>query len=242
MRGFCLRFMSTSVNQQSAQPLCCAMDKAWTLGFHEGRWVGSWSGPETLSLSLIIVSEWHLPFLILQLNFFFFWHLIFLTYFSLSEDTSETVSHPLQENQRDSRAANHLCVQKPEQWLPRLLLQRRFRWEKSLLPGSIFLKQYWNLLWNQSKQMLDFILDIARSCFFISWGTKLQSKQSVSEIKHPHCTPCICLHTQLTTTTRHEHTAKVWFMTVRHGETDPLTPPNTPVRKPVWNMPKFQVI
>lgn len=47
------------------------MDKAWAPGFHEGHWVGSWSGPETLSFSLILVSEWHLPFLILQFNFCF---------------------------------------------------------------------------------------------------------------------------------------------------------------------------
>lgn len=54
--------------------------------------------------------------------------------------------------------------------------------------------------------------------------------------------PMQLLINQTNNYSRHEHTAKVWPVTVCHRETALETPLNTLVRKPVWNMPKFQVI
>lgn len=78
-------FISTCLNQQSAQPLCCAMNKALALGFHEVHWMDSWFGPDTLPLSLITVCEWHFPF---DPSAQLFLHLFLLTYFSLTQDIS----------------------------------------------------------------------------------------------------------------------------------------------------------
>lgn len=167
------------------------------LGFIRCRgWAADFG--QTGSLFSWLVSEWHFH-LALQLS-----SLCTCSsslHFSLTQDVSETVTHPLQENQREGQQSSNLvCAQRVEQKLSQLLFQPGFHQKKSLRPGSIFQRQYWNLLGNQSKQMLGFILDIARSWFFISWDIKSESMQSVSDIKHPHCIPCSCIQTQPTST------------------------------------------
>lgn len=42
-------FISTCLNQQSTWPLCCAMNRAWVLGFHKEHWVEGWPVLDTFS-------------------------------------------------------------------------------------------------------------------------------------------------------------------------------------------------
>lgn len=74
------------------------------------RWVVRWLGPDTLPLSLIIVSERQFPF---DPSAPFFLHLFLLTYASLPQGISETVSHPLQEKEKEGEQSckPRLCTE-----------------------------------------------------------------------------------------------------------------------------------